>query len=166
MKEITMEYEHNWSYSRRQPAYRSAWPGLVRDTRTILRAVSAAGIHLAGPAGLVAPVADDRVGIVFNGDAHRSEHGQTFLLRPPAVREGSHGPMSVVDSCRTDQLPYDVAVTAVLLRFKLLLPHTFTVLSDGHWNREWACGTRAQQLSARTLVGDLFGDHPIHTPLA
>jgi hypothetical protein len=168
-------YEHCWSYSRSLPAYDVAWPYLVADTLTILAAVSAAGIHLAGPTGLGEPIADARTGIVVNGDAARHENGATFLLRPPTpwAAAGSGGePPAVIDSCQTARHPYDVAVTAVLLRFGLALPGAFTVLSDGRWNHEWAHGahttgrrTRAGRLSARALIGDLFGEHPTRRPL-
>ena len=171
-----MDYEHCWSYARYQHDYRLAWPELVADARLILSAVTAAGIRLAGPAGQHAPIADVDSGIVVNGDADYGEHAQTFLLRPPTPGSRPHlhdDPVAVVDSCVTARRPYDLAITSILLHFALNLPGAFTVLSDGDWNTEWAHGAAtvnasaaSAQLNARTLVGDLFGNHPTRRPLA
>jgi hypothetical protein len=171
-----MDYEHCWSYARSQPDYRLAWSDLVADAQLILSTVTAAGIRLAGPAGQRTPIADVNSGIVVNGDADYDEHAQTFLLRPPAHRTHRHlhdDPVAVVDSCTTARRPYDVAVTTILLHFALTLPGTFTILSDGDWNTEWAYGAEkvsttatSARLSARTLEADLFGNSPTRRPFA
>ncbi len=77
-----MGYSHYWDALTTHPAYATAWPVIVADTRTIVAAVSAAGILIAGPDGLRAPVMDT-TGIAVNGDAGSSLACAPFILEAP-----------------------------------------------------------------------------------
>lgn len=72
-------------------------------------------------------------------------------------------------SCTTSRKPYDLAVSAILLRCTLLLPQAFAVASDGAWDAEWAHGatpgTTAPRLGARTVIANLFDVRPPASPL-
>jgi len=158
----------NWAYQPSHPAYRTAWPTIVADTRRIIDHVHATGIVLAGPDGLREPVCDPHEDIAFNGDATRSLHGDPCQLLAPLPRH-PRGIPTAVASCATGRRPYDLGVAAVLLRCVLLVPEAFAVASDGRWEAEWAHGAH-QPLSgprtgARQLLADLFDLDPTDSPL-
>lgn len=60
--------------------------------------------------------------------------------------------------CKTDGQPYDLAVTATLLRCHLLLPEAFLITSEGDWTADWQ--------PARRLVKRLFGATVTTTPFS
>ena len=74
-------------------------------------------------------------------------------------------PPAAIGTCDTGRQPYDLAVTAVLLRCHLLLWADVMVRSDGGWDVEWVCGVRVGQPSPRHLVTELFGTVPASSPL-
>jgi hypothetical protein len=142
-----MEYRHYWSAERAHSDYATAWPRLLEDTRVIIDAVRSTGTVIAGPSGFYRPILDAAEGIAFNGDATTDLAADTFYLAPPEPvpdRAWLH--------CDTGRCPYDLAVAAVLLRCRLLLPGVFLLGSDGGWDDGW--------LGARRLVGELFGSTP------
>ena len=90
---------------------------------------------------------------------------ETFALAAP----GFGGPPRT-EFCKTGRRPYDLAVAAVLLRCRLLLPGVFLIGSDGDWEREWLTGAipdlagRTAGLGARRLLAGLFDDVPQDNP--
>ncbi len=74
---------HSWSYQPSQPAYRTAWPTILHDTRRILAHVRQGGIVIAGADGRRSPVLDIGEGIEFNGDATTHLAGSPFVLLAP-----------------------------------------------------------------------------------
>lgn len=165
-----MGYTHYWAYQPDHPAYRQAWPAIVDAAGRIVARVRRAGITIAGPAGHGQPQLDLAGGVGFNGDAAVALDGETFTLMPPQDAAGL--PQVISTFCKTNRLPYDVAVAGLLLLCQQLLPQIFTIASDGEWDREWAHGagcwqpnpTRAE-LSARGAVAELFGVCPQASPL-
>jgi hypothetical protein len=155
-----VSYAHYWSVRRSDPAYATAWPGIIDDTRRIIEAVRGLGVVVAGPDGHRRPVLDPTRGIAFNGDATTGLRYESFVLAPPTLPVQPAKPRYSWAFCKTDEQPYDLAVTAVLLRCRLLLPGVFLIASDG----EWAQGVQPGLPSARSLVGDLFGDVPADSP--
>jgi hypothetical protein len=133
-----MGYTHYWTYGPGSAGYRNAWPQIVRDTAVILGHLGSS-VALAGPVGTGAPTVDP-AGIAFNGAVPHDY--DTFELSAPAGGE------PLWDFCKTGRRPYDIAVTAVLLRCHLLLPDGFRINSDGRWNSDW--------YQARALVQRLF----------
>jgi hypothetical protein len=157
-------YTHYWSIQRSHPVYSTSWPGIIDDTRRIIDAVRATGIGVAGPHGHGQPILDPAEGIAFNGDASIHRDYETFRLAPPAPEPGHRWAF-----CKTGHRPYDLAVTAVLLRCRLLLPDVFLLASDGRWDGAWAHSPLADSpgadgTSPRRLVSDLFGDVPATSP--
>ncbi|GAA1387690.1 hypothetical protein GCM10009661_74740 [Catellatospora chokoriensis] len=156
-------YSHSFAAIVTGNRYRRQWPVLLADTRRILIAVGELGIGLCGPDGFGAPLLDSHTGIGFNGDAATGRHG-TPLQLPPPLGDGLAVPASS-GTCRTRSERYDLAVTAVLLRARLLIGDDFAVLSDGRWDVEWNQGPRVGFPGARQLVDDLFGGVPACSPL-
>ena len=164
-------YTHYWVYLPSHPRYAQAWPTILADTRSIIEQVRHAGIVIAGPDGYRRPTLDPAEGIGFNGDATSDLDGAAFHLLAPLPAHLQAIP-AAGSSCTTRRKPYDLAVTAVLLRCRLLLPDVFHVRSDGGWDVEWARGVTtgtAPGIGARRLIADLFGDvadtDPVHSTL-
>lgn len=135
-----MGYTHCWRNQPGSAAYAAAWPGIVQDSNRIVAEVSRR-IPIAGPDGTGVPILSATAGIAYNGA--RDQHRDTFTLTAP----GTSGRQWRF--CKTDQLPYDLAVTATLLRCHLLLPDAFPIHSDGDWDNDWQ--------PARRLIKRLFG---------
>jgi len=159
-----MGYTHYWTVPRTDCDYAEAWPVILDDTRLIIDAVRATGVVIAGPDGYRRPILDPVEGIAFNGDATTDLDYETFVRLPPVTADRP----SVAGFCKTGQRPYDLAVAAVLLRCRLLLPTVFLIRSDGNWDGEWARGVvpgpASRGIGARRLVADLFGDVPDSDP--
>jgi hypothetical protein len=159
-----MGYTHYWSVPPGDPRYAMVWPGIVQDTRRIVDAVRDIGVVIAGPDGHRRPVLDVSAGVAFNGDATTDLDYETFALAAP----GFGGPPRT-EFCKTGRRPYDLAVTAVLLRCRLLLPDVFLIGSDGDWDGEWLAGVAGDGgplagFGARRVVADLFGEVPPDNP--
>jgi hypothetical protein len=165
-----MGYTHYWAYQPSHPAYARAWPAILADTRAIINRVRQAGIVIADPDGHHRPILDDRDGVGFNGDATSDLDAEAFQLLAPLPTIPAGTPTATA-FCKTNRNPYDLAVASVLLRMALLLPDVFALASDGEWEREWKHGAMAWHahqpagLGARTVVADLLGIAPVHSPL-
>jgi hypothetical protein len=160
---------HSWAYQPSHPAYRTAWPTILHDTRRIVAHVRQLGIVIAGPDGHRGPVFDADNGVEFNGDATTDLAGGPFVLLAP-LPSHPRGLPTATASCTTNRKPYALAVTGVLLRCALLVPEAFAVASDESWD-QWAHGrpswpTGALRHSPRRVVADLFGDEPLASPLS
>jgi hypothetical protein len=152
-----MTYQHYFSYQASAEEIRAMWPRLRADTATILDAVRLRGIGLTGPLGYGDPVIESQT-IAFNGLG--SGMGEALLLSldtelatisPEASAPFTRG------FCKTHRRPYDMAVTAVLLRAWTLAPEHVAIGSDGTWKEDWQ--------PARRLVSVLFGDSVRDDPL-
>jgi hypothetical protein len=129
----------SWAYQPSHPAYRTAWPTILHDTRRIVVHVRQLGIVIAGPDGHRCPVLDAGNGVEFNGDATTDLAGGPFVLLAP-LPSHPRGLPTATASCTTHRKPYALAVTAVLLRCALLVPEAFAVASDESWD-QWAHGS-------------------------
>jgi hypothetical protein len=162
-----MGYTHYWSVRRADPAFAAAWPTILDDTRRIIAAVRRHGIVVAGPDGLGRPTIDQHAGIALNGDATTDLDAEPFQLDPPlpAAPAGAR-----LRFCKTNAKPYDLAVTAILLRCRLLLPDTVALRSDGDWDTHWRDGRAVYggvtAWGARNLVAALFGPVPDTSPFS
>lgn len=160
-----MGHTHYWSVQRSHPDYATAWPVILDDTRRVIDAVRTAGVVIAGPDGYRRPILDPVEGIAFNGDATTDLDYEAFVLQPPSLAPGYTWAF-----CKTGRRPYDLAVAAVLLRCRLLLPDVFPIASDGDWDGEWAHGVlpgvpgAGHAVAPRQLVADLFGPVPQRSP--
>ncbi|MER6913945.1 hypothetical protein ABT354_19920 [Streptomyces sp. NPDC000594] len=151
-EEARMGYTHYFSYTPEAPALRSAWLQLRLDTAAILDFVKKTGVQLAGSNGHGAPLIDERR-ISFNGRATEECEDFTFTLDP---HERTRRDPFVWDFTKTNGRPYDMAVTAVLLRAHTLIPDHVAIQSDGSWDADW--------LEARAIHNMLFGDPGMADP--
>jgi hypothetical protein len=133
-------YSHSFGADVSSDRYRLTWPVLLADAQKIFLAVGQLGIGLCGPDGFGAPMLDSHTGIAVNGDAANGRHGTPLLLPPPLVHGQPVPPRT--GTCHTRRERYDLAVTAVLLRARLLLGDHFAVRSSGRWDVEWNEGPR------------------------
>ena len=122
------------------PEFRAAWPQLVADARLIVDEVSARGISIRGGAGVGDPIVSvqyaeesvdgevsifERGAIWFNGD--REARGGLRDLRHPAIKHPNEGMFT-----KTEELPYDLAVAAVMVRAKALAPAAVRLVPPGY----------------------------------
>lgn len=156
-------YRHHWVYRPGHPDYAHAWPVILADSRRMIEAVRRAGIVIAGPDGYRRPLLDTREGLALNGDATSDLAGEPFHL--PAPLPLAPDRQAVTVGCTTNRKPYDLAVSAILLRCTLLLPQTFAVASDGAWDAEWAHGATPGTTAPRLVIADLFDVRPPASPL-
>ncbi|GAB4054765.1 hypothetical protein [Catellatospora paridis] len=157
-----MGYTRSFTLQPGSAAYAAAWPQMLADTELILQTVSRRGIALCGPLGTGKPQLDPAVGIGFNGNLD-SGHGcdSLWLPAPGPVAAGAPDDARVWRYTKTIGLPYDLAVTSVLLRCHLLAPDAFTIGGSGTWH-DW---TTPVGHNPRDLVTDLFGTHVADSPL-
>lgn len=163
-----MGYCHHFAYQPHHPEFISGWPQLTADAELIIAACARRGVRLGpgveGYQGKTAPEANERW-IWLNGAPWgRLEHETLLILGPGKEAEECvkqmadwFGKVSFVwASVKTQRKPYDLAVTAILLRARLLMPQAFGLSSDGAWAGEWG--------TARDLVAELFGASPVESP--
>jgi hypothetical protein len=141
-------HTHHWRYQPNDPAWAAVWPSLIHDTTLIVQEVSRT-VALAGPGRNGPPVIDAMSGIAFNG---ADDAGCDSFLLPAPGPQRRHW-----FYCNTHRLPYDLAVTATLLRCHFLAPDTFVIGGDGSWHRDWR--------PARDLIQHLFGHDTDRVPL-
>ncbi|HTJ68190.1 MAG TPA: hypothetical protein VL551_11725 [Actinospica sp.] len=148
-----MVYTHYWAYQPDSTEFTAAFPQLLADAHLILASLSERGVALAGPTGIGQPLLNESI-IAFNGV--RPNTGENFVLAPAAgsglTEHTEAGEPFKLDYVQTRALPYDLAVTAILLRAHQLAPWSLTLASDGSWEQDWR--------AARDLLDDLFGTSP------
>ncbi|HEY4023791.1 MAG TPA: hypothetical protein VGM75_34265 [Pseudonocardiaceae bacterium] len=161
-----MGYTHYYRYAPNHPSFRAGWPQMVEDAQRIIDRVRGAGVVISG-LGDAPPVSIDR--IAFDGDGEAELTGESFVITPTLADLNSweydeHGVARVF--CKTERFPYDLAVTAVLLRCRTIAPDVFALRSDGDWTDDWAQEATypATGLNTRDLVAELFGDRPLESP--
>lgn len=131
-----MGYTHYWKHPE-LPA--DLFAEIGRDARVIVGTVRARGIGIAGWDGTGEPEFSDEA-ISFNGVD--PDDYETFTLTPEATE---------FNFTKTGERPYDLAVTAVLLRVAALAAKhdvKFEFWSDGDLDTDWADG--------RQLVAEVF----------
>jgi hypothetical protein len=156
-------YSHYHQFDVSHPQFREGWPRLVQEARRIAQAVQQWGVSLRGGYGVSEPVfsSDDvevtdpwgeRIrfeggAIWLNGDQARDEECETFLITP------SRG-----GGCftKTQGMPYDLAVSAILLRAHAIMPQA--IESDVPMEDDAPLEGDAADLwqAAQKLVDELF----------
>jgi hypothetical protein len=158
-------YAHRYAYLPADPRWVQAWPQVLDDARTIVEHVRRLGVVIAGPDGLHRPIFDPAFGVDFNGDATTDLAADTFTVMAPLF---THPTVTAQAACATRAMPYDLAVTTLLLRCVQLVPDVFVLDSDGGWDTEWLTGTQPARsrtvASPRNLVGLLFEPYPHESP--
>lgn len=151
---------HCAAYLPQAPRFRAAWPQLVADTTVILDHLAPRGIRTAGPHGHGEPLLTATT-IIFNG-RHPHARGDLYLSLDPRPVPGYSAQLGTdtlytLTHCDTGNQPYNLAVTAVLLRARLLAPDHFVIGSCHSWTTGWR--------AARSLIHALFGLIPITSQL-
>lgn len=148
-----MGYTHSWAYLPDHEQFRTAWPRMVIDAKTIITGVvDHHAVTVCGPSGQGSAVLSEGA-IGFNGDASADADYEPFWLTyaiDPAswLATGLAERGFVWAFCKTARRPYDLAVGAVILRAHLLAPDAFAIGSDGGWDTDWQ--------PIRALYTDLF----------
>lgn len=157
-----MLYTHYWAYQPDSPQFTAIFPRLVADSRDILAHLSDRGVPVAGPTGTGQPLLSEAI-IAVNGT--RPETGENIVLAPGSgsgiTTYTVDGTAFRMDWCQTRRQPYDLAVTAILLRAAHLAPRHVSLASDGSWPLDWD--------AARRLLVELFdapGEGSCLRPLA
>ena len=125
-----------WTHSWRRPVELPAkeFHAAVSD---VAEAVEALGLELAGFEGTGKPVFDEEH-IVFNGT--QGQQCEPFEIA--RVEFDRRGRREVRGFCKTEHLPYDLAVQAALVVLKQHLGALITVGSDGK-DEDWAAARAA-----------------------
>jgi hypothetical protein len=134
--------------------YTHYFPGLAATADVITDAVKiieASSETICGPAGQGQPILNEEDGIRLNGFKAAGEAYETFHLRgttTPAYPE-------MGTFCTTENRPYDVVVTAILVAaaVRSLASATGTIQSDGRWDN-WAAGVNLFEKALRPLTED------------
>lgn len=116
-------YTHYWKIlDRESPEWKAAWPQLVRDAQKI---IDAAGVTVSGPTEdedvVTPPLANEKDGIYICGTGE--EAFEPFILVPNDQNQDGDR----FQFCKTGRRNYDVVVTCILLRAKMLAPNAFHV---------------------------------------
>ena len=161
-----MGYTHYFRYEPDRAGFRDGWARMVDDARRIVERVGAAGVVIEGFGGKP-PVSE--VEIAFGGDEEEELAGESFTIVPnladlPVWIPREEGVVRMF--CKTERFPYDLAVTAILLRCRLIAPDAFRIHSDGDWDTDWGQDATYPPtgLSTRGLVAELFGGCPAQSP--
>jgi hypothetical protein len=168
-----MGYTHYFAYDPTARSFISAWPGMVRDAKLIAwYAQRVLGVSLAGGRGEGPPVLSDRR-ICLNGPVADDLGHEAFLIDPTPLGTGGarlvlgndaspgqagerDGRGFIKSFCKTARKPYDIAVTAILLRARHLAPDSFVIASDGDWERDWCYAPWGRKRSPVGVVELLF----------
>ncbi|MEU3904201.1 hypothetical protein AB0F20_10315 [Streptomyces goshikiensis] len=142
-----MGYTHSFAYAPQSETFRATWLRLRLDAAAVIDFAKAAGIQLAGPDGRGLPVVSEGM-IAFNGQGEGA--CEFFRIELTPSRLSKSGPF-VWNFTKTAAKPYDMAVTAVLLRAHTLMPDHFAINSNGEWS-DW--------MEARAINEALFTDTP------
>ena len=130
-----MGYTHYWRADKTTD-WAAAYPEIQLDATKIVKAAKARGIKLGDAWGEGKPLITEGM-LSLNGVG--DEGHESFVL-PTSLRD--------FDFCKTARKPYDLVVTAILLRAAHHAPQGIEINSDGTWD-EWK--------PARVLVEELFG---------
>lgn len=164
-----MGYSHYWSRGETAAGPLPSEPPVAygRLALDTLAIISAAGVPLAN--GLAepgsAPVVDEGW-IWLNGAA--ADHGETFAwparIGPEPMWATTPG-YRWWDVCKTQRRPYDIVVTAILIRAGHHYGSSVEIESDGSWGgAKHDATTSSDWLPARRLIVDLFGPEADRCP--
>ncbi len=141
-----MGYSHYFAYDPTASSFVAAWPQMIADARLIAWFVQTSlDIPLANGDGNGEPELGERR-IWLNGPVVQGLGHEAFSINPSASNatctQGAQPSRFAHGFCKTARMPYDIAVTSILLRFHRLAPDAFLVASDGDWRDEWQHGAR------------------------
>lgn len=158
-----MGYTHYWRHHRKLS--RPDWDRLVDVIQRILATARADGLQLSidhdgtplSAHDLLSPITQDGdTGPVFslNGAGYETCETFTVFKNRPAPQLNEKGRNRFFDFCKTRQLPYDTAVTAVLCVFESLFPKHVDVSSDGSPS-DWVEGLDLARRALPDIADDI-----------
>jgi hypothetical protein len=134
--------------------YTHYFPGLTATADVIADArkiIAASSVTICGPDGQGLPILNEAEGIRLNGFEAAGEAYETFHLG------GTDEPLypDMWTFCKTENRPYDVVVTAILIAAAVRTPDSpaGSVRSDGRWDN-WAAGVDLYEAAVRALTED------------
>lgn len=153
-----MGYTHYWGYDPINPQYIAAESMLFEDARKIIKAAKRRGIYTTSPWRRNNAIVSD-AGIALNGwppygstEDPCKFYEESFVLGPldyyttlgvphetdsdslKRAKQEYRITGKIFRSCMTGRKPYDLVVTAILLRASELMGDVFQVSSDGCWD--------------------------------
>jgi hypothetical protein len=134
--------------------YTHYFPGLTATAEVIADArkiIAESPVTICGPDGQGLPVLNEAKGIRLNGFEADGEAYETFHL--PGTKPPRYADMWTF--CKTEQKPYDVVVTAILIAAAVRSPELAAEAlgSDGDWD-DWTDGVDLFERSVRPLTED------------
>ena len=117
-----MGWTHYWKKETELPAEK--FSNAVADCRKILALLD---VSLAGSEGIGAPVLNDDE-IIFNGSA---DTGMCEPFKFRRIQKPRLGKNVVFEYCKTEHMPYDLAVQCCLVILKFHLGDLIIISSDG-----------------------------------
>jgi hypothetical protein len=144
-----MGYTHYW-YRPAGHEDRDAFRRLGTDAKKIIEVADSLGIEVRGW---------DSTGRPDFSELHFSLNGgcETFSWPSSAGEGNSLSGGKSFDFCKTQLLPYDAVVTAILIRAKHVYGDALEVSSDGSWE-DWAEGARLYEATFGEPAQNPFGE--------
>lgn len=146
-----MGYTHYWKWHTAPDAERfTQWSADVKtllDSLFLYPEITEDSLVIRGPNGTGSPVLTSSL-VAFNGDADTDENHESFYLdfdNPQPWLSLSAGRYDFAQApfdsfCKTARCPYDLIVTAALIRLAHYFPTEVKISSDGE-AEDWASGS-------------------------
>ena len=151
-----MGYTHYWKRPRKNAGSAYMFGLLALDAKKIIAQAEQDGIRIRNGHGEGEPEFNEAY-FSINGDAshyveRRDLAHETFCWEGiPSISEHRKDEPETFDFCKTAYKPYDVVVTAILIRAKHIYGDCVSISSDGDWESIfWAYG--------RKLYEQVFGE--------
>lgn len=147
-----MGYTHYWTRPRKNAGSAYMFGKLTLDAKKIIEEAQGQGIRIRNGHGEGEPEFNEAF-FSINGDTTVSINGrdlahETFCWQGiPTVSEWRKDEPETFDFCKTAYKPYDVVITAILIRAKHIYGDCVSVSSDGDWESiHWAFGRELYEL--------------------
>ena len=133
-----MGYTHYWRRPRKNAGSAYMFGQLALDTKKIIAQAEQDGIRIRNGQGEGEPEFNEAY-FSINGDASHYVEGrdmahETFRWEGiPSISEHRKDEPETFDFCKTAYKPYDVVVTAILIRAKHIYGDCVSISSDGDW---------------------------------
>ena len=151
-----MGYTHYWRRPQKNAGSAYMFGLLALDAKKIIAQAEQDGIRIRNGHGEGEPEFNEAY-FSINGDASHYVEGrdlahETFCWEGiPSISEHRKDEPETFDFCKTAYKPYDVVVTAILIRAKHIYGDCVSISSDGDWESIfWAYG--------RKLYEQVFGE--------
>ncbi len=134
-----MGYTHYWKRPRNNSGSPEMFGRLALDVKKIIKQAELDGIRIRNAYGEGEPEFNEAY-FGINGDASAfSDDGrdlahESFVWEGiPTIKEWRKDEPESFDFCKTNYKPYDVVVTAILIRAKHIYGDCVSISSDGDW---------------------------------